>query len=84
MLCVDMDLIDLAKIAKERYLYIQIVFMTSESIPVYLTMLLEHTHLSNIVSRDEGDRSFTLNNNLTTVSKLLNQDFFGLETYLSW
>src|SRR5207253_5524759 len=40
--------------------------------------------IPHIVSRDEGDRTFTVKNIMTTVTKLLSRDIFGLEKYLSW
>lgn len=84
ILYVDMNMIDLAKTAHEQYLEMDIVFMTSEDISVYLPILMSNPFLSNIVSRTETDRTFTIKNILTTVSKLVSRDLFGLEKYLSW
>ncbi len=84
VLCVDVGLIELAQIAHERSPNTKSVFMTSEDVPMYLPILMELPFLSNIVSRNDEDRTFTLKNILITVSKLVNQDLFGLEKYLSW
>ncbi|MCB0342741.1 MAG: cyclic nucleotide-binding domain-containing protein [Pseudobdellovibrionaceae bacterium] len=60
------------------------VFMTSEEIPNYLPDLKRQKTLPNLVSRDANDRRFTVKNIVTTVSKLMSRDIFGLEKYLSW
>ncbi|MBF0236449.1 MAG: response regulator [SAR324 cluster bacterium] len=80
----DNNLISLAKLACERNSQAKTVFMTSENASHYWNVLLEHPFLSNIVSRSDDDRTFTIKNILTTVSKLVNTDLFGLEKYLSW
>lgn len=84
VLCVNSELIQLAAHAYAHQPETQIVFMTSENIPTYLALLQQYPFLSNIISRNDEDRTFTLKNILTTVSKLINQDLFGLEKYLSW
>ena len=40
--------------------------------------------LSNIVSRHNEDRVFTVRNMATTVTKLISKDLFGLEKYMMW
>lgn len=81
---VGTDFIELSAKAKEQYADIESVFMTSENLESYLPILVENPFLSNIVSRNERDRTFTLKNIITTVSKLISKDLFGLEKYLSW
>ncbi|MGE0526621.1 MAG: hypothetical protein AB7P49_06110 [Bdellovibrionales bacterium] len=61
-----------------------LVLMTSDEIPAYLPELKKLVTVPYLVSRDEGDRTFTVKNILTTVTKVLTQDFFGLEKYLIW
>ncbi len=84
IVCVDRGMIELGTLAQEKSKETQCVFMTSENTPSYLPILINNPFLSNIVSRNEDDRMFTLKNILTTVSKLVNHDLFGLEKYLSW
>ncbi len=84
ILCVDSQLLELAKIAHEKSPSTQSVFMTSDDAPAYLQKLMRNPFLSNIVSRNEEDRTFTLKNILTTISKLTSEDLFGLEKYLNW
>jgi len=40
--------------------------------------------VDNVMSRDPDDRSFTVRSLLTTMTKVLNQNIFGLEKYLAW
>ncbi|MBF0239843.1 MAG: hypothetical protein HQM12_19250 [SAR324 cluster bacterium] len=84
ILCVDLGFIELARMAHEQYPETQIVFMTSANAPAYLPIIIKLPFLSNIVSRDKEDRTFTLKNILVTISKLLTDDLFGLEKYMSW
>lgn len=67
-----------------RYPNVKLVFMASPHIPSFLPTLREHPFFTNIVSRDEDDRTFTVKNIMTTVTKLLARDLFGLEKYLIW
>jgi len=84
IICTNSELIELATFACSLSSEIQSVFITSDDASNYLSILRSHPFLSNIVSRNDDDRNFTLKNILTTVSKLLTQDFFGLEKYLNW
>ncbi|MBF0238946.1 MAG: AAA family ATPase [SAR324 cluster bacterium] len=78
------DLIDLAKYAHTKNPEIATVFTTSAKAQDYLPILRQYPFLSNIVSTSEEDRTFTIKNIITTVSKLLSKDFFGMEKYLNW
>ncbi|MGK5093123.1 response regulator [Deltaproteobacteria bacterium TL4] len=84
ILCFNSDLIGLTSIAHDVSPKTQMVFMTSEDAPSYIPILKQRPFLSNIVSRNDDDRTFTLKNIFTTVSKLISDDLFGLEKYLSW
>ncbi|MBF0352671.1 MAG: hypothetical protein HQM11_16685 [SAR324 cluster bacterium] len=84
IVCFDTELIELAQIAKDHSETVQTVFMTSDDAPIYLPLLRKYPFISNIVSRNDEDRSFTLKNITTTVSKLISHDWFGLEKYLNW
>ncbi|MGK5092437.1 7TM diverse intracellular signaling domain-containing protein [Deltaproteobacteria bacterium TL4] len=84
IICTNAELITLARDAIAINPEIKTMFMTSENAPVYLPILEEYPFLSNIVSRNDEDRAFTLKNIFTTVSKLVSNDLFGLEKYLSW
>ncbi len=84
IVCTGPKLISLIKFAKEKNQDIKIVFVTSEDIANYLSFLEQYPSISNVVSFSDEDRSFTIKNITTTISKLANQDLFGLEKYISW
>lgn len=62
-----------------------LVFMASSNVPTEIPVLMAHaSEISNIVSRHPEDRTFTVKNVATTVSKLISKDVFGLEKYMIW
>ncbi len=81
---VDPANLELARSVSQKSPDVKLVLMTSELVPSYLPALKSLERIPNIVSRDEGDRLFTVKNILTTANKLLGGDLFGLEKYLSW
>ncbi|MGK5095508.1 PAS domain-containing protein [Deltaproteobacteria bacterium TL4] len=84
IICVNSETIELAQYADEHFPEIKTMFITSQDARVYLPLLQKHAFLSNIVSRNDEDRTFTLKNISITVSKLITGDLFGLEKYLHW
>lgn len=84
IICANIEMVELTKQAREQNPQIQSVFMTSEHASTYLPVLDQNPFLYNIVSRNEEDRTFTLKNIITTISKLITNDYFGLEKYLNW
>ncbi len=78
------DLVTVAPQIKSRWPKAKLVFMASTDIPAFLPVLRQHPIFSNIVTRDVNDRTFTVKSIMTTVSKLLSHDLFGLEKYLIW
>ncbi len=50
----------------------------------YLETIKSFPSQSFFVSRDVDNRLFTIKNISTTVAKILNRDYFGMEKYLSW
>lgn len=80
----DIEMLELGTLAREKNPNVGVVLMTSAQIPSYLPVLKKLSEIPHIVSRDESDRTFTVKNIMTTVTKLLSRDFFGLEKYLSW
>jgi predicted transcriptional regulator/CheY-like chemotaxis protein len=84
ILCAAPSMMELAEVAARANPGIHIVFLTSEDMSGCLSILRRHSQLRNIVSRNRRDRSFTVKSILTTVSKLVTRDCFGLEKYLSW
>jgi CRP-like cAMP-binding protein len=80
----DSQMLELGNAARERNPNVGLVLMTSDHVPTYLPELKKLSAIPNIVSRDEADRTFTVKNIVTTVTKLLSSDIFGMEKYMSW
>ncbi|MGE4131150.1 MAG: hypothetical protein AB7F86_05895, partial [Bdellovibrionales bacterium] len=84
LLIFDAPCVELANVVADLSKPIETVLMTSDEIPSYLPALKSLKVMPQIVSRNELDRTFTVKNITTTITKLLSEDFFGLEKYLSW
>lgn len=84
IVCVNHEFIDIAEKARAKNDKVNTVFLTSEDADSYLAQIKLYPFLSNVVSQSEGDRAFTIKSILSTVSKITNSDYFGLEKYLSW
>jgi CRP-like cAMP-binding protein len=70
-------------INKERP-QVPLVVFTSNQIQSYLEDLKRLPFVDHVVSRDVSDRALTVKTIVTTITKILNRDFFGLEKYLNW
>lgn len=82
---VSSDLADLIPEARQSAPAAKFVFMASSNVPAELPSLKKYGEdIANIVSRHPEDRTFTVKNIATTVSKLASADLFGLEKYLNW
>ena len=84
ILMVSPGLVEVSELAYKKNPSMHLVLMTSESVSTYIQSLKEHPFLTNIVSRNEEDRTFTVKNIFTTVGKLATDDIFGMSKYLSW
>lgn len=84
IVCLNARMMKLVEKAEASNPNIKSIFMTGESPAGYLHVLRDHPTISNIVSRNDSDRSVTLKNILTTVGKIASGDIFGLEKYLFW
>jgi CRP-like cAMP-binding protein/CheY-like chemotaxis protein len=84
ILFIDSEMLPLAGEVVAKNPHTKVVLMTSDYIPNYLPDLAKLSFMPNIVSRSEEDRTFTIKNIVTTVTKLISQDLFGLEKYLAW
>lgn len=78
------EFLDLTEYARSKNDKTRFVFVTSDDIPNYVPILLGHSLVPNVVSRDENDRQFTIKNYVTTISKLASGNYFGLEKYIAW
>ncbi len=84
VLCANAELLRLIPYARRHYPEIKSVFMTSQPAQCYYPVLQQFPSISNIVTRHEEDRTYYLKNILTTVSKLITGDVFGIDKYLDW
>lgn len=62
----------------------KLVFMTSDTTANYLSKLKENEFITNIIHRDIQDPNAMSKAIVTTASKILSNDLFGLEKYLNW
>ncbi|MFW7380401.1 MAG: hypothetical protein ACOH5I_16435 [Oligoflexus sp.] len=84
ILIVSSNFLDTAELMHQMNPKIRIILMTSDNIGRYIDFLRKNDFISNIIFKDDYDPSFTARTILTTISKIINEDFFGLEKYLSW
>lgn len=61
-----------------------LVLLTAQNVATNLQTLKDMPFVDTVMSRDLEDRSFTVRSLLTTMTKVLNKQIFGLEKYLSW
>lgn len=61
-----------------------LVVLVNLDMAFYLQTLKKYPKQPFFVSRDVNNKAFTIKNISTTVGKILNQDFFGIDKYLSW
>ena len=84
IICVNSPMIELAVTAREKKESVKTVFMTTESAETYVAHLRKYPALTNVVSQSVTDRGFTVKSILSTVGKIVNEDYFGMEKYLNW
>lgn len=60
------------------------VLLTNKGVQGNLQILSGNRFVDHIISRDAEDKNATIRYVLTALSKLLNNDLFGIEKYLTW
>jgi CRP-like cAMP-binding protein len=83
VLC-DSELKEAATLVLQGKRKIPLVLLVGLDMTVYLQMLEEFPERVFFVSRNTEDRTFTIKNISTTVTKIINNDLFGIEKYLAW
>lgn len=62
----------------------KLVLILSKKVEDNIPTLKSLSQIDNVITRDPEDKQLTIKTLLTTLSKLLNDDIFGIEKYLSW
>ncbi|MBL7545747.1 MAG: cyclic nucleotide-binding domain-containing protein [Bdellovibrionaceae bacterium] len=60
------------------------VMITNKKVQGNIPVLKKNKKVNNLITRDPEDKQLTIKTLLTTLSKLLNNDVFGIEKYLAW
>ena len=60
------------------------VLITTKRVEENLPIIKELITIDNVITRDPDDKQLTIKTLLTTLTKLLSDDIFGIEKYLSW
>lgn len=62
----------------------KLVLMTTKEVQQNIPLLKKMTSINNLITRDPDDRAFTMRMILTTLTKIITNDVFGVDKYLSW
>lgn len=76
--------LDILVTAHKNKIAPHLVLLTAPDVTNNLTTMKGLPFVDNIMSRDPDDRSLTVRSLLTTMTKVLNRNIFGMEKYLSW
>jgi len=68
----------------QKFPRISMVAFTSQSLENEIGHLQKIPYVQYVISRNTEDRASTVKSYVTTMTKILEKDFFGLEKYLSW
>ncbi len=76
--------LDILVQAHKNKISTHLVLLTNPNVTDNIQTVKGLPFVDNIMSRDPEDRSFTVRSLLTTLTKVLNKNIFGIEKYLSW
>lgn len=76
--------IDVLKEVQSKKLSPFAVLLTNKDVQGNLQILSNNRFVDHLISRDADDKNSTIRYVLTALSKLLNNDLFGIEKYLTW
>ncbi|MBX2987636.1 MAG: cyclic nucleotide-binding domain-containing protein [Bdellovibrionaceae bacterium] len=62
----------------------KLVMMMTKDVSKNLSTIKSMEFVDHMITRDPTDRHFTIRTILTTLTKVLSNDLFGLEKYLTW
>lgn len=81
---VDSENLSLVELIQQSSPETQCVYVTSEPIKDYIAKIKNIPIKPHIISRDDDDRAFTVKNFMTSITKLINKNIFGLDKYFAW
>ena len=80
----DESCVELLEHAAQTGYPAKLVLMTTKDVAANLAILKRMSQIDTVVTRDTEDRQFTIRSLLTTLTKILSGDLFGIEKYLAW
>lgn len=76
--------LDFLRNSQLKFPQLKLVLVTGRNVNQNFELYHKSLFVDAVVSVDSADRAFTIRTILTTLSKVLSQDLFGFEKYLSW
>ena len=80
----DESLVDILKDLSQKKTQSKLVLMTQKGVHKNLPVFRNMIEIDSVISRDPDDRALTMRLLLTTLTKVLNNEYFGMEKYLTW
>lgn len=80
----DESCLELLKHARTSQYPAKLVMMMTKDVLSNLENMSKMIDIDSLMTRDPEDRHFTIRTILTTLTKVLSNDYFGLEKYLTW
>ncbi|MFP5519608.1 MAG: cyclic nucleotide-binding domain-containing protein [Bdellovibrionia bacterium] len=76
--------VDFLKECSEAYPDAHLILLASVEMKQKIDLLLKMDFINNVVTRDPADKQSVIRAILTTSTKILKNDLFGMEKYLTW
>lgn len=80
----DETCLDFLKFARDQKFDGKLVMMMTKNVSQNLEQIRDMSFIDHMMTREPEDRHFTIRTILTTLTKVLGKDVFGLEKYLTW
>ena len=84
LIIIDAEMVAAIGEIKQQWPLLPLVIMLGQDITIYLDLLKRFPSHPYFVARNPDNRALTIKSLTTTVAKILNNDIFGFEKYLSW
>lgn len=80
----DEKFVDFLKECHENKLAENLILLASAEVRQKLDLLIKLSFVNNVVTRDPSDKQSVIRAILTSSTKILKNDLFGMEKYLTW